>query len=1145
MKSNMTNENKLYKVLKVKMKDFETEINPVIVDGIEVINKKTKKVKTKIVTTNIIKIITKDVEYTKKDEVKTFETTVINKKNVRQYHTLIKENDVIRIVRALDLGNNNKLNNNYIFIKDIISVDVKVNTYKNETKDTITLVYQLQDKDENIKITDKGEKLEMNVIYKRLMASSGNVRSKKVIFIREELWENANKILLCGLPVNMEYPQLSKFNAYYALANTDSAPVTSPKIVVIDDYEKDIIETFDVVRPKLDEEDKKIKDEYTCKPEEKYVETIKPFDGAGICDISIAKIWATELGLYKEEIIKDEKGNQSTKVTGYVPSYFQFRAILGIKGNVYVMDIKKYATEYRRRNTTDKGAKQAIIKDVFDNDIEILNSKGELLRNVILTKSQFKFTNKWKETYKKDGFKKWEDEFDAEYVIDKEKNLTYKRTFNIAKYAVDFKNIKREVMLSYQPLQTLHLDEQIKTICVSTIERIKTISTDVDEFLKYRGVVQEFEEQQNKKSDTLIPQYYKALEKNKILWNDKYIQAKVKEDIKGFKERSYKACIIANGNYQVAMPDIVGLIEYAFGEEVVGCLKGNEVYSRYWLNYSIKNEEGKWEMKPVNKIDIIRFPHIAMEHRVVNVVQPGFKKEYDWLEYIGEGIVTSMYDSNALAANSMDFDGDKIMTISTKEIIDQVEKEKVNTITFADYKDDIPKEENATPIESIRINDIDKIIETDCMGMSNDIGSVVNQISKLWSIIPKNAEEKKAIQEMIKIMSIIGSLTIDFVKTGIKSPIPPSIIEFLKDNEIKKPDFMKWKYTKIAKDERAVNRNKKLLKKKEVELFGQTECTVNKISWYMQEQVKDIELKVDTKGDFTYEEFIKEAVNIRADGYIKTLETMIELKKEEDKIGYFQNKDNDNYLDSDDNAEQYTIFYQYAKNKLMEIVANKNYKLDKEKMIDYLIYIVITEKEFKKYDNMNLIWNTWGKELTRRLNDEKLIIGDLDEDKIIERTKKLIERTKKLKVKADKKKETKEKIYINIFNPKAKEEDKKEIKILDTEINAIKKMGEDKNKRLAMTMLVLDKFCKVYKKDFNIANNKNSIKMYNIYQLADINHKNIHDHLRELINNKIIEFEEKDKGKVLSCKVNIDSTGEPVKTIKDVNEIKKLFKLIA
>ncbi|MDP4143116.1 MAG: hypothetical protein Q8936_01355 [Bacillota bacterium] len=1108
---NMTEKTKLYKILKIKMSDLETEERDVLDEhGNKVLYKRGKKkddVRREIVSANTIKIITKE---SIKENKETCVVTRIRNKNIRRYHTLVKENELIRIIRALELEKNNELNDNYIFIKDIINVSVNVNTYLKETKDIVVLRYEHIDVDDN-KITNE-------VKYRRLMAGSGSIRNKKVTFIREELWGKANEILLGGLPKDMEYPQISKFNAYYALPSTDSTAVTTPNIIVIDDFKKEITETFDVVRPKkkMDQSGKKyiIKDEYTCKTEENYIETIKPFDGAGLVDISLAKIWAKELGLYNEEIIRDKEGNETVKKEGYIPSYFQFRAIPGIKGNLYVVDIKQYSIEFKRRTKN-----QANIKDVFENDIEVLDKEGNLLRNVILTKSQFKFCDKFKELHGKDGFEFWRQEFNKEIH-------GYKRTFNISKYGIDMKDIRREVLLSYQPLQTLHFDDkQIADLCQPTIDRIKAISTNVDEFLKFRGIVQEHEEH-DKRINKQVPPYYKALEENKDLWNDKFIMKKVEDDIKGFKERSYKGGILAKGNYQVAIPDLVALLQYAFGEKVEGCLTANKVYSKYWLKYKIKNDNDEWINKPVDKIDVIRFPHIANEHRVMEVVQPSFEKGCNWFEYIGEGIVFNIRDSTALALGTMDFDGDKVMSVCNEEIIEQAIKEKTNTITY------VPETVDSSNEEIHRINNIDEIIKTDVLSMSNDIGTVVNQISKLWSIIPENEEEERQVQEYIKVMSIIGSLTIDFVKTGVKSPIPKTIINFLEKKNIKKPEFMKWKYTKQAKEEKIINRNKKLLDENKVELFGTNECTVNKISWYMQEEVRSI--KLEEQKTFDLASYIREKdFNKRALGYTKTLETLLELKKEEDKIGYLQNKDSDDFVELNDSSEQYDIFYQYAKNRLIQIITNKKYKLDKEKMLDYLIYIVTTSEEFKKSDNMNLLWNTWGRELTRRLNNRDLIVRSYN-DKAVET---LVERGNKLKDKIDKKDE----VHIEIFKAA-----NKTVNVYKTEIKSIKKIKGDKARRLALTLLVLDKMCRAYGKQFNIATNKNSIKMYNIYKLADINHKDIHAYIKDLKDNMFINLEEKNGGKALRCSTNIiEETGAVAKGLKDVNNIKKLFKLIA
>ena len=147
------------------------------------------------------------------------------------------------------------------FLKDIISVNInKINAYKNMTTGII-----------NFNGTN----------YKRLMSSSGNLRNKKVIFINEDLYDKVNKILLCGMPEDMEFDIFAKFSAYYALVNTDSTPVTMPKMVVVDDYVHSITEKFDLVK-EIE------KDKYVVENNVEYTTKTKPFDGAGLVDASLA-----------------------------------------------------------------------------------------------------------------------------------------------------------------------------------------------------------------------------------------------------------------------------------------------------------------------------------------------------------------------------------------------------------------------------------------------------------------------------------------------------------------------------------------------------------------------------------------------------------------------------------------------------------------------------------------------------------------------------------------------------------------------------------------------------------------------------------------------------------------------------------------
>lgn len=738
----------------------------------------------------------------------------------------------------------------------------------------------------------------------------------------------------------------------------------------------------------------------------------------------------------------------------------------------------------------------------------------------------------------------------------------YRRTFNISHYSVSFKEIKDKTLLSYQPLQSLNLNQtQIEALCEETINTITKISTNVNEFIKYRGLLEEVNEDgeviENSNNKTVVPPYYKALQQNKNLFYDDYIQEKIQADIKGFKERTYKGCLFCEGNYQTLIPDIVGLAEYAFGLDPKGCLQANEVYSRYWLGHKAK------------KVGIVRFPHIAREWRIGKVVNSNSK----YLKYMTEGVVTSMYDTIALALNSADYDGDKILTISTKELVEQAEEELANTITFIPmkktkiyniekiildekYKEYVklkplynpepkkrrkPKKKiyRTTEPKTFRINNMNKVIKTDCIGMSNNIGNVVNKISKLWMLMGEaSGEEKKRIYDYIKIMSVMGSLTIDFVKTGVKAPIPKEIEEYLKD--VKKPFFMKVKYKDQAKKENKINKNLKILDKESIELFSDNDCTMNRIYHYMQNKLENIDFD---KGDNTaigFAKLIKSKINIYNESYKQTFQTMMKLKVEYDKISQEKVFDKEFLQDKKtENEYKWRMFYSYCRVELLNICANKKYQMNIEQMLEYLIYIHYCDKKFtENNDSKAILWNVFGEELNQRIKGIDLVSKEI-------RTGELNKKIKKIKGAVKKQKKKQEDIYIKMFAPKDKK-DIKDIEIYQSEIKCIKKEVEGFEKRKMMfVLLVLEKFSAAYtgKSLVNIyVNKKNTINRTHILKLTGIDKRKYDDTLQMLNKLKFIELGIKKQGELLTCKVkDIEISGEKF-IIQNINECKKYLK---
>lgn len=178
--------------------------------------------------------------------------------------------------------------------------------------------------------------------YKYFTSSAGQIRKKKAVFIKESVWNEIEKTVMCGLTIdkiNLKGGNnVNKHLAYMALTNsaTDEwKEFDIDKSIVIDDFESDVYGTFDFV----DEND------YSITRKTDYV-PIPHTDGAGMILPSVSS------------------------------KNFMFRAPW-IKGLLGVFNFKKFVevNDYSPIIIDIYGQKHDVIKD----DIQ-----------VIFTKSQFK-----------------------------------------------------------------------------------------------------------------------------------------------------------------------------------------------------------------------------------------------------------------------------------------------------------------------------------------------------------------------------------------------------------------------------------------------------------------------------------------------------------------------------------------------------------------------------------------------------------------------------------------------------------------------------------------------------------------------------------------------------------------------------------
>ena len=1035
----------------------------------------------------------------------------MTKSNINNNKIKIRSSEVVRIVTAFNTDNLKKDGSKYPFVKDLILLKIgkAYNKYYN------SLCEKRKDKDKGVftlEIVEIDEKENITVLetirYKRLLCGSSFVRNAKELYVREEMYDSVMEVLLTGILNNALFPsdKIAKYSTYLGLAATDSNPVSMPNICVVDDFEKNIKDAFDIVEKiKVGDNDFKYNVINFSDTKEETEEKINCFDGAGIVSYERASIWAKELGL------------------NYVPSSFQIRVLNGIKGNLYTFPVTEYI-EYLEANNLQEHLK---VKDLWNTLVDIKEQKID----VFMTKSQFKFYNMY------NNFEEWKKYFDTPVVCN---GNEYHRTFNVSDMSVDICKLKDELWSAYQPLQTLDFsNDELKELATPTVLMTKSLYTDMDEFIKYRGIsiisdIEESddEEKERKKDGEITPWYYKALALDDSLQYDPYIRKKIQADLVSLQRRIFMGKILLRGNYQTAIPDLLALMEHIFGLPVKGALSKGEVYSNYW------NE------KNVDKVSIWRNPHIACEWFNAKVVQN--ENTERWFKYQKTGIVTDIYSTIALRLGTMDFDGDKVASVCSNIIYNAVERADIHTIRVVE-KDETQNVKNNEKKQEFRINDFDKIMYTNKLGFQNNIGDVTNKVTVLWGAYgdAKDEKEKKVIGNYIKIMSVVNQLIIDFVKTGIKVPIPKDILDMV--SKSKKPAFMQNKKGRWVNDKNVMANAQKfdyLLQKvaeengiekdnliKSQKKYELTNGTVDRLYKYLLEQLSEIEMDFESQEEkCQFTKLLKEIPYTYNATYPKVKETLEALLQTHNIIcgkKYYDEKENSNI---DDSSWRFARFYSYCEEELLKICKDRN------KLLNYMIYAYYTDEKFCNSDK-GILWNVFGEDICNRYMKRELCVSE-------EIKSKLKQKEKKAKDKAEQVKKMCSEANIICI----KELSEKKIVITDAELNYILKNlpGDIEAQRLLIALLAIYRKINVEHKKGQMKKikikkgKKNEVTINQICKLADIYYNQIHGRLKKLSDNGMIEIDISNikVPKITVCVPEAEKENEEF-VIRDINDVYK------
>jgi hypothetical protein len=791
-----------------------------------------------------------------------------------------------------------------------------------------------------------------NKKYVRLMCSAGQARRNNVLFVDAEI-EKELKRVLNNDRADIEITP-AKFNAYFALASSTALPVTTPYFCVIPDCEVVRKETVDWVT-EVDGGDDIIE------PTEKEL-TFNLFDGQGIISPRMAEVWANDLGL------------------DYIPGAFIIRSNF-IKGMVAVIDFMEYSDEIGKH----------IVKDVYGNDVNIRDM------DVILTASQFKLWN----------------------AFDSMQDYVEKCRKNNLGWGVTRCTPKEEnthTFLNYQFLQALHLDQkQIESLCSKTVEYFENVMSGNKNYtllyLLGAQIDKEYDENIfNKINDNVT----KALMLDNNLITDPYIQNHIQNSLRRKIKDSYIGNLIVDGQYTFIASDPLAMLEYIFGQPIVGLLKRNEHYNNYWLS------------KGVNRIAGMRSPLVWRSE--VNVLD--LKNNDDiqrWYKYLKCCLITNVHGLDMALFGGCDFDGDILCLTNQQEIIN-------GAYGGLPVMYETRKAPKCKIVES-------ELYKADLKGFNTKVGFLTNLSTTMYSMLPMFAENSLEYKEIIRRLKQCrkqqGTI-IDSTKGLDVNPIPPQwsnwqkIKEDMSQEEIdksnfnnsilveKRPQFMENLYPNYGKDYRKhcynydilsqarfkmflselIAMDKNLLDDEQKEFLAQfyrfnplldTSCEINSISKYMQKRIGEIKVNSKLSWDKNSIDIMKKRNvpdwdDAKSDALILLHE---KYKSEKRNFGNIKNEDGEN---------RWQTIEQYNKSIRQEAL-----KLSSD--LGELAYYAIARCYVSlESDNKAFVWSIFGDgvvdNIKNNIGNKKIEIPFLDDDGDIEYLGKKYSR-KEIKIVAD------------------------------------------------------------------------------------------------------------------------------------------------
>lgn len=599
--------------------------------------------------------------------------------------------------------------------------------------------------------------------YSRFGKSASQGKDGITAFVCDSIFNEL--YMITQMDIKIDECVISKYEAQRCLPFSSCTLIKDymPNIVIIGEYEKTLqnqLIKYVVEREKefVDKGTGKTKKYKSREIEEGYKDLkISPFDGCGCHEHGFMENVSAQLGLDYNVI-----GTQVRLpfVKGY-SVYVPFRQILKEWGYEYITDIY--------------GTKHPI-------------SMIDCIWNV----SMFKGHKIFKEKY---GNNAW-----TEYMNTVRK---YEFKLGISKYSHHIKHLNKYTRMNFQYLQCLDLwnqkyidayenksvsdydildssnDGKIVILAKYTTSLFeKIIKGNKFYTYKFMGIMD---------TDGYEPEskYLEAALINDVMLKDPAVKQFIYRKLKKSIDEAKVGKIYCSGFYHTGVGDMIGYLQYAVGEEPVGCLGEREIYSgNFDCGDIISLRSPLVDPSEVNKVKIAK-------NDIIN----------RWFGYFKDQdvVMFNMYDVSLPQQGGADCDGDIFLLCDEPIIIDSKIEKKIII--------DIEDKTTASPKSYTKEN----IIEYEIMTRDNRIGEITNVATSIENKYTNNPDIQKIYDNYSSILRVMQGHEIDFIKTGTRWQMNKGLRKYLKQL----PYFLLYNYPSKLKTYKTLSEKNRQIENKE------------------------------------------------------------------------------------------------------------------------------------------------------------------------------------------------------------------------------------------------------------------------------------------------------------------------------------------